>query len=304
MHPYEVFAGKRAHNFVGDELVAFGVALERQPGGFGIEHRVHQVNGHYNGLFVAGVGVVGAHHVVVYRGAYGKGGVRWQCPRRGGPGQKVGGAPAGHHFHRVGDLKLCHARRVLHIAVAARLVELVRAEACAGGRRIGLDGVAFVEIAFVIELTQKPPHAFDIAVVVGDVRVFHIHPVAHRRGERLPFAGVFHHLAAAGRVVFVHRYLLADIFFGDAERFLNAELHGKSVGVPAGFALHVEAFHRFVAAENILDRAGHHMMDAGHAVGAWRSLIKHKRRAAFAHLHTLFKQARSLPLLQHFFVDG
>ena len=43
-------------------------------------------------------------------------------------------------------------------------------------------GVAFIEKTFFVDLSQKPPHAFDVAVVVGDIRVVHIHPVAHHVG--------------------------------------------------------------------------------------------------------------------------
>ena len=40
--------------------------------------------------------------------------------------------------------KLGHAGGVLHIAVAARLIELVRAQASASGWRIGLNSFALI----------------------------------------------------------------------------------------------------------------------------------------------------------------
>ena len=84
-----------------------------------------------------------------------------------------------HLGFRVENGELGRHRGVLHIAVAAGLVEFVRTEARSGGRRIGLDGVAFVEQALLVELSEQPLEGFDVGVLVGDVGVFHIHPVAH-----------------------------------------------------------------------------------------------------------------------------
>ena len=48
---------------------------------------------------------------------------------------------------------------------------------------------------------------------------------------------------------------------------LDFELDGQTVGIPTGFAFYLKALHGFVAAENILDGPGHHMMDSRNAVG-------------------------------------
>ena len=81
-------------------------------------------------------------------GADGKRRIRRQSPRRGRPGQKIeiarnvleeGFAPlVAHHA------ELCRAGRILHVAVASRLVQLVRRKARSGRRRIGLDGIALI----------------------------------------------------------------------------------------------------------------------------------------------------------------
>ncbi len=65
----------------------------------------------------------------------------------------------------------------------------------------------------------------------------------------------------------------------------------------------METLHRFVAAEYILDRTCHHMVDAGHTVGTWRTLIEHERGAALAFFHALFKKIAGFPLLKHLLVD-
>ncbi len=91
----------------------------------------------------------------------------------------------------------------------------MRAQACARCWRIRLDCIAFVKESFLIELSQQPPHGFNVAVVVGNIRVGHIHPIAHVVGERFPFAGKFHYLTAAGVVVFVNGDFTSDVFFCD-----------------------------------------------------------------------------------------
>ncbi len=225
--------------------------------------------------------------------------IRGQCPRCGGPGQKT---EIGIHIFKqkfrafVADgFKLGHDGGVFHIAVAARLVQFVRTQPGSGGRRIGLDGVAFVQQPLVVNLFQQPPHGFYIAAVVSNIRVVHIHPVAHNAGEFLPLAGIFHHLLAAGGVVFFHRNFFSDVFLGNVQRFFHAQFHRQTVGVPAGFTMYAEAFHGFVAAENILNCAGHHVVDSRHSVGRWRSFVKHKCRVPFARRNTFMKRVVFFP---------
>ena len=67
----------------------------------------------------------------------------------------------------------------------------------------------------------------------------------------------------------------ADIFLGDSQGSFHFQFHGKAMGIPAGLAFHQETLHGFVTAENILDGAGNHMVNAGHAVGRRRTFIKH-----------------------------
>ena len=77
----------------------------------------------------------------------------------------------------------------------------MRTQTCPGGRTVGLYGLALVEVALAVDVLEKIPESLDVAVVVGDVRVVHIHPIAYPLGEVAPLGGVLHHLAAAGGVV-------------------------------------------------------------------------------------------------------
>ena len=60
-----------------------------------------------------------------------------------------------------------------------------------------MDGVAFVEIAFLVKLFKQIPEGLDVLVVVGDVGVVEVHPIAHLFGEGGPLLGVFQHLLTA-----------------------------------------------------------------------------------------------------------
>ena len=141
------------------------------------------------------------------------------------------------------------------------------AEARSVRRGERLDGISLVEESLVVELAQKVPESLYIAVVIGDVRVVHVHPVAYPLGHLRPFAGVFHHLAAAGVVVFGHGNLLADVLLMDAELLLHTDFHRESVGIPACAAGDLVACLGLVAADCVLDGTGHHMMDARLSVG-------------------------------------
>ena len=105
---------------------------------------------------------------------------------------------------------------VLDISVASRLVELVVGKTGAGRRRVGLYGVALVEQPFAVQLFEHPPQSFYVFVIVGDIRIVHIHPIAHKLGEIAPLRRVGHDLATTGLVILLYAYLAADILFGDA----------------------------------------------------------------------------------------
>ena len=47
------------------------------------------------------------------------------------------------------------------------------------GGRIRLDGVTFIEQILVVKLLEQPPQGLNILVVIGDIGIFHIHPIAH-----------------------------------------------------------------------------------------------------------------------------
>ena len=82
-----------------------------------------------------------------------------------------------------------------------------------------------------------------------------------------PFLRIFHHIRAALTVIFLDGNRLAYILLRDAQFFFHAQFHGKPVGIPAGLALHQEAFHGLETTERILDRTCQDMVDTRMPVG-------------------------------------
>ena len=139
-----------------------------------------------------------------------------------------------------------------------------------------MDGITLVQQFFVVQLAEQPPYRLDVVVFKGDVGVVEVDPVAHFAGDVVPQVLVAHHGFTALGVVFVNCDFGADVFFGDAQFFFNAEFDGQAVGVPASFTFYAFALHGLVAAKQVFYRTRHDVVDAGHAIGGGGTLIKNK----------------------------
>src|SRR5438309_3576307 len=69
------------------------------------------------------------------------------------------------------------------------------------------------------------------------------------------------------------------------------------MGVPTGLPLDVEALHRLVAAEQVLERARQDVVRGGLAVGGRRTLVEDKARPVLAQVKGLLERPFSLPEL-------
>ncbi len=266
-------------------LVALLVVVERQLGSLGLEQCVEALLGHDVDARQTVIGVEGLDGHIVDARSHAQCGVGRQCPRRGGPCQHVEFVESlvgliedglGHRVVAVHDSELCRHGLVFHVAVTPRHVEFVRTQSGASGGRVGLNGISLIKQALVVELLEQPPQGLDITILIGDVGVVHVHPVTHAMGEVFPLMCVFHHLATASGVIVIDTDFLAYVLLGDAECFLHSEFHGQPVRVPPGFAQHLLSQHGVVAAHDVLDGACHHMVNARHAVGTGRSLVKNE----------------------------
>src|SRR5574344_1302677 len=110
------------------------------------------------------------------------------------------------------------------------------------------------------------PQCLNISVVISDIWVIHVYPVAHLICKRLPFFCILHHLPAAGRIVLLNSYTLSDILFCYTQTLLNTQLNRESVSIPSRLSLNLKTTLGFESAENILYCPGHYMVNTGHPV--------------------------------------
>src|SRR5205085_3274285 len=162
-------------------------------------------------------------------------------------------------------------------------------------RAIGQHFVPPVQQRLVVQPLQQPPHGFDVFGRVRDVGMLVIEPVPDALGQRLPVRLVGEDVLAAQLVELLDAVRLDLLLARDAERLLDLDLHGQAVRVPARDAGHALPEHRVVAADQVLDGAGEHVMDARPPIGRGRSLVKHERRAVPGGFLRLLKQALVLP---------
>ena len=301
---YEVLTLPLADDDVGELLVARLIGCECL---FTFvllaEERVQECTSYHSRDRRTRIGVEGADGHVVDLRTDAESRIRGQRPGGRRPSEEDGFTMARQLGTWVDDAELCDARRVLHITITPGLIQLVRTQPRTCSRRIGLDRVALIEEALLIDLAEEVPEGLDIAVVVGDVGVIHVHPVAHEAGELLPLLRVLHHLTATSSIVFVDADLLADIFLRDTEGLLDPELYGQTVGIPAGLTVDAESLHRLVAAEDILDRARHDVVNTRHPVSRGRPFVEDERGRAFAQGKRAGKEVFLLPLIQHLLID-
>ena len=227
--------------------------------------------------------------------AHAQGHVAGQRPGRSGPGIEIGVLLAPDpEAHEHGIFR--------NFLIALR--HLVAGERGAAARAIGHDLVALIEQAAVEDLLERPPHGFNIAVVVGDVGVVHIGPEAHALAHALPFALVFPHALFALGDERLHAVLLNLLLAIQAEQLFHFQLHGKAVRIPTGLAQHFLAFHGLVAGDQVLHRAGQDVADMRLTVGRGRPIVKRKHIRSFALVDGAAENVALLPQLDHRLLAG
>ena len=253
------------------------------------EARVDECLGHDDDLTVHGELAVGVVRVDAQRE------VARQGPRGGRPREEVGVVLAL-------DRKANVRGGLLHVLVALR--DLMRGQRSAAARAVRDDLVALVEQALLVDLLEGPPLGLDVVVVVGDVRVFHVRPVADALGHLLPLGLVL----PDGLLALLDKRLdavLLDLRLAvQAEHLLDLQLDRQAVGIPAGLAQHVVALHGAVARDDVLDRAGLHVADVRLAVGRGRAVKEGERGRALAQRHALLENVVFPPEFDDLFLAG
>ena len=254
------------------------------------EHRLGTRLGDHVAVLGAHVGEIGRHR---------QGGVGEQRPGRGGPGQDLVAGPqgAGAVDDREGDVDA----RILDVLVT--LGDLVRGQRGAAARAVGDDPVTLVEQVAVPQRLQRPPDRLDVVVVERPVRVLDVDPVADPLGQPVPVLEELEdRLAALG--VELGDAVSLDVRLGvEPELLLDRDLHRQAVAVPAALALDVAAAHGLVAREDVLERAGDHVVGAGAPVGGRRALVEHVRLSALAAADRLAEDVAITPALEDLLLE-
>ena len=214
--------------------------------------------------------------------------VAGQRPRRGRPGED----------RRLGILLETEAdedARIGHVVPVA-LRELVARQRGRAPRAVRGDAEALVDEALLPHLAQGPPHRLDVVGGQRPVRVVVVEPERHALAEGDPVVDVLVDALAAEPVEALDPDLVLDVELArDVERLLDLELDREAVGVPARLALDVEALHRLVAAEEVLEGAREDVVGAWHAVGGGRTFVEDEARPAFAEVKRLLEGVLGLP---------
>src|SRR5207302_11166758 len=85
----------------------------------------------------------------------------------------------------------------------------------------------------------------------------------------------------------------------EAELGLDRQLHGETMAVPAALALHVEAAHRLVAREDVLEHPAQHVVGARWPVRGGRPFVEAPLRGAPAASQRLGEHVALAPPLEH-----
>ena len=203
-HAYQVRPFVSAHYLERHQLVARLVVFQCHAFRLLVEVCIKQSLCQDHRNLLAGIRIVSLYGYIIYLRTYAKRGVRRQGPRSGGPCQEVRSSPLRHFWFRVLYFELPYHSQVFYVPITSRLVQFVRAKPRTCRRRIGLDGISFVEQAFLIKLLQEPPQGFDVAVVIRNIRIIQVHPIAHLVGQVGPFLRELHYVRTAMLIVFSH----------------------------------------------------------------------------------------------------
>ena len=197
---------------------------------------------------------------------------------------------------------MCRHRSVLHIAIATGLVQLVAREASTCSRRVRLNGVTLIKEILLVELLQQPPKRLDVLIIIGNIGVFHIHPITHAVAQVFPLARVHHHVLATLLVVILNRDSLTDIFLRNTQFLLYAQFHRQSVGVPSCLAVYLEALHRLKATEGVLNGTSQYVMYTWMSISRWRTFEKDKRGTTLTLIYAAVEEVFLIPSFQFFFI--
>ena len=218
--------------------------------------------------------------------------VAGQGPGGGGPGQEGG-------ILFIRAMEADNSRNFLHVLVA--LCHLVAAQCGTAAGAVGGNLMTQVEHALVINGLQAPPFTLDIVIMVGNIGVLHIHPVAYLIAHLFPLMEVLPHALLALADEGLNAVLLNLGLAVQTQQLFHFQLHRQAVSIPAGLSGDALALHGPEPGEQILNDPGFNVTDVRLAVGR-RGAVKEGEvlAAAVPQLEGLADNVLILPLLGNF----
>ena len=113
-----------------------------------------------------------------------------------------------------------------------------------------------------------------------------------------------HDRLAALRIELRDAVLLDVLLTAEPELLLDRELDRQAVAIPAGLPRDVEALHRAVARENVLEDSSFDVVGTGGAIGRGRALVEHPGGATGAGGDRGLEDALGLPHIEHGMLHG
>ena len=215
-----------------------------------------------------------------------------QRPRRGRPCPEI-------FVLRSLDAEADERGFFLYVLIA--LGHFVAGEGGTAARAVGDDLMSLIKQTLIVDLLHRPPFAFDVIVMVGDVGMLHVAPVADGVAHLFPFVQVFPDGLLAGLDERLDAVLLDLLLAVEAELLFNLQLDRQAVGIPAGLTQDGIALHRAIARDEVFHRAGQDMADMRLAVRGRRAVIERIVRAPVAQRQGFLKNIVLLPESEHFF---
>ena len=166
----------------------------------------------------------------------------------------------------------------------------------AGAIRLNL--VPHIDRPTIEKSLERPPDRLNILVREGDVGMGEIDPVAHALGEVFPFRFILPDGLPALLVEFRHAKFENVILMLESQRFLDLDLDGQTVRVPAGLPVDPVAAHGLVPADEVLEGPADDMMNSRLAVRGRRPFIKCKAGAPRAGRNALLEHLVLPPEVQ------
>ncbi len=159
--------------------------------------------------------------------------------------------------------------------------------------------MSFVQKSFVSNLFYCPPNRLNIVVIVSDIRVIHINPVANTTGHFFPFTLIFPNTFLTFFDKRLNSVVFNFLFAVNAKHFFNFKLNRQAVSIPACFTQNFKAFHCFIAWNNVLHNPCQNMPDVRLTIGSRWTIKEGKIRFTIIFIHTFFKNFILIPKIDN-----